>query len=209
MLKAIIFDVGGVLIRTQSRAGREKWATRFDMDSWEFENFVFNGESGRQAQLGQKTFEQHWHWLGRHFNLSKAELAEMRRDFFAGDVLNEPLVAYIKRLRQAGYRTGLLSNFADDARSLWQSKFPFIQYFDGVIISLEVGMLKPDPQIYHLAAKSVGVKPEEALFVDDFIENVEGARRAGMQAIHFSDPQVAQQQLAELTGVPLMNNEQK
>ena len=208
MLKAIIFDVGGVLIRTRSRAGREKWAARFDMDSWDFEGFVFNGESGRQAQLGQKTFEQHWQWLGRHFNLTEAELAEMRQDFFAGDTLNEPLVDYIRRLRQAGYHTGLLSNFADDARLLWQSRFPFIQYFDGVIISSEVGMMKPDPQIYHLAAKCVGVKPEEALFVDDFIENVAGARRAGMQAIHFNDPQAAQQRLVEITGVSAMNNEQ-
>ena len=203
MLKAIIFDVGGVLIRTQSRIGREKWAARFEMDSWDFEGFVFSGESGRQAQLGQKTFEQHWHWLGQYFNLSLTELVEMRRDFFAGDILNEPLVAYTRRLRKAGYRLGLLSNFSDEARSLWQNEFPFIQYFDGVVISSEVGLMKPDPRIYHLAAKSVGVKPKEALFIDDFIENIEGARQVGMQAIHFNDPQLAQQQLTQKTGVTI------
>jgi epoxide hydrolase-like predicted phosphatase len=201
MLKAIIFDVGGVLIRTQSRAGREKWAARLGLDSWAFENFVFNGESGRQAQLGQKTFAAHWRWLGNHFSLDEAGLAEMQRDFFAGDVMNESLVAYVKRLRQAGYRTGLLSNFGDDARHVWTEVYPFIEHFDGLVISAEVGLMKPDPKIYHLAAESVRVKVEEALFVDDFIENIEGAKRVGMQTIHFTDPETVQQQLAALTGV--------
>lgn len=201
MLKAVIFDVGGVLIRTRSRAGRQKWAGRLGMDAWEFENFVFNGESGRQAQLGQKSFEAHWQWLGNYFGLAEAELAQMRRDFFAGDELNQPLVEQVKRLRQAGYRTGLLSNFADDARRLWSEVFPFINYFDGVVISAEVGVMKPDPQIYYLAAERVGVKPEEALFIDDFMENIRGAERVGMQTIHFADPQAAQQKLAEMIGV--------
>ena len=202
MLKAVILDVGGVLIRTYSRAGREKWADKLGIaDSWEFENFVFSGESGQQAQLGQKTFEAHWHWVGQHFDLSEAELDEMRRDFFVGDELNEPLVEHIKRIRKAGYKTGLLSNFADDARWVWTDKFPFIQYFDGIIISYEVGIMKPDPQIYRLALESVGVEPQEAVFVDDFAHNIEGAKRVGMQTIHFTDPILVQQQLAEMTGV--------
>ncbi len=201
MLKAIIFDVGGVFIRTQSRTGREKWAEKFSLDSWEFENFIFSGESGRQAQLGQKTYDVHWAWLGKHFGLDEAGLAEMRRDFFAGDVMNKPLFEHAKRIRQAGYRTGILSNFADDARSLWTDEFPFIHCFDGIIISSEVGLMKPDPKIYQLAVESVNVLPEEALFIDDFIENIKAAQRVGMQTIHFTDPEVVQQQLAEITGV--------
>ena len=201
MLKAVIFDVGGVLIRTQSRAGRERWASRLRLDPWDFENFVFSGESGRLAQLGQKRETEHWQWLREHFRLSETDLLEMRRDFFAGDVLNEPLVAHIERLRQAGYRTGLLSNFMDEARQLWREVYSFINLFDGIVISCEIGLMKPEPQVYYLAAESVGVKPEEALFIDDFIENVEGARRVGMQALHFQEPEALQQQLAELTGV--------
>lgn len=201
MLKAVIFDVGGVLIRTSSRAGREKWAARLGMDAWEFETFVFSGESGYQAQLGQKTTAAHWHWLGDHFKLDKASLANMRHDFFAGDIMNESLVTYIKRLRQAGYRTGLLSNFMDEARRVWTEVYPFIDQFDGIVISAEVGLVKPDPQIYHLAAANVGVDLTEALFIDDFIENIEAAKQLGMQTIHYTDPPAAQQQLVELTGV--------
>lgn len=201
MIKAIIFDVGGVLIRTQSRAGREKWAAKFGMDSWDFENFVFRSESGVQSELGQKSVKEHWQWLAEHFGLTEASLVEMRRDFFGGDVLNEPLVEYVKRLRQAGYRTGILSNFGDNARRIWRKVYPFIENFDGIIISSEVGVMKPDPKIYHLAAESVGVKPAEALFIDDFIQNVEGARAVGMQAIHFTDPELVRQRLIDITGV--------
>ncbi|MBN1218380.1 MAG: HAD family phosphatase [Anaerolineae bacterium] len=200
-LKAIIFDVGGVLIRSHSRVGREKWAARLGLDSREFEDFVFNGESGRQVQLGQKTFEAHWRWLGHHFGLNEVDLAEMRRDFFAGDGLDESLVAYIQRLRQAGYRTGILSNFADDARRVWTEQYPFIEHFDGIVVSSEVGLMKPDPNIYQLAAERVGVKVEQALFVDDFAQNIEGARQVGMQVLHFTDPELARQQLVAITGV--------
>jgi epoxide hydrolase-like predicted phosphatase len=125
----------------------------------------------------------------------------MRRDFFAGDTLNEPLVEHIKRLRLAGYRTGLLSNFTDSARRVWTEVYPFIDYFDGIVISAEVGLMKPDPKIYYLAAESVGVQVTEALFVDDFAENIEGARAVGMLALHFTDPDAAQQELAAITGV--------
>jgi epoxide hydrolase-like predicted phosphatase len=200
-LKAIIFDVGGVLIRTHSRAGREKWAAKFGLDPWEFENFIFSGESGRQAQMGQKTVTTHWRWLGDYFKLDEAGLTEIQADFFAGDALNESLLEYIKRLRQAGYRTGLLSNFGDNARHLWTEVYPFIDYFDGIVISAEVGLMKPDPKIYYLAAESVGVQVTEALFVDDFAENIEGAKAVGMQTLHFTDPDTAQQELAKITGV--------
>jgi epoxide hydrolase-like predicted phosphatase len=201
MVKAVIFDVGGVLIRTQNRLGREKWAAKLGMDSWDFENFVFRSDSGRQSELGQKSVAEHWQWLGQHFGLAESQLTEMRRDFFAGDVLNEPLVAHVRRLRRAGFPTGLLSNFGDNARRLWAETYPFITLFDGVIISSEVGIMKPDPQIYQLAADSVGTMPEDILFIDDFAENTAGASAVGMQTVHYQDPDIARQELTQLTGV--------
>jgi HAD superfamily hydrolase (TIGR01509 family) len=71
------------------------------------------------------------------------------------------------RLRQAGYRTGLLSNFWDSARQFWAEVYPFVENFDDIIISAEVGLMKPDPRVYHLAARRLGVVPAETLFVDD------------------------------------------
>ena len=170
------------------------------MDAREFEDFIFSGDSGRQAQLGQLTAASHWRRLSNHFGLDEAAIIELRRDFFAGDLLDGTLIAYIKRLRQAGYRTGLLSNAPDEARSLLTEDYPIIDNFDGVVISAEVGVMKPNPKIYH-SAESVGVEPAEALFIDDVSENVAGARSVGMQALHFTDAEVVQRQLVELTGV--------
>jgi len=200
-LKAVIFDVGGVLIVSHNRAGRQKWADRLGLDAWDFENFVFSGESGRQAQLGQKSNQAHWRRLGRHFGLNSDELVQLRHDFFAGDHINQPLVDTVQRLRQAGYKTGILSNFGDNARRLWREVYPFIDYFDGIIISAEVKLMKPDARIYRLATDSVGVQPEEAVFIDDFIENIQGAKAIGMDGIHFTDTDTVQQKLGQLTGM--------
>jgi len=201
MLKAVIYDVGGVLIRTHNWVGREKWAAKLGMEADDFEDFVFGGESGQQAQLGHITSAERWSQLGDHFGLGETGIAELRQDFFSGDLLDESLVAYIKRLRQTGYRTGLLSNAPDEARQLLSKDYPIIDDFDGVVISAEVGIMKPHPEIYRLAANGVGVDVTEALFVDDVMENVEGARAVGMQTLHFTDPEVVRQQLIEITGV--------
>jgi epoxide hydrolase-like predicted phosphatase len=74
-------------------------------------------------------------------------------------------------------------------------------HFDSITLSCEEGVMKPDPRIFQVALGRAGVKPEEALFVDDFIENVEGARAVGMSVVHFSDPATARREIAALTGV--------
>jgi putative hydrolase of the HAD superfamily len=203
MLKGIIFDVGGVLIRTQNRTRRDQWATQAGWSGSELEALIFGSESSRQAQLGQKSATTHWQWVGEQLGLDQAGLAILHHEFFAGDALDHSLLAYIGRLRGAGYRTGLLSNIGNDGRQLLTEQYPILDYFDGAVLSAEVGLMKPDPQIYHLAAHRTGVKPEEALFIDDFIENVAGAKAVGMQGIHFTDSDGVRQKLAALTGVAL------
>jgi HAD superfamily hydrolase (TIGR01509 family) len=88
----------------------------------------------------------------------------------------------------------LISNAWSGLRDyIVQQKFE--DAFDGLVISAEVGVMKPKAEVYLLALEQLGVSPGEAVFVDDFIENVEGARSVGMSAIHFRDPESA---LAEL-----------
>jgi HAD superfamily hydrolase (TIGR01509 family) len=60
--------------------------------------------------------------------------------------------------------------------------------------------MKPDPRIYYVALERLGVSPPQAIFVDDFIENVDAARQLGMQGIHFADPERARGQLEEWLG---------
>ena len=185
-IKAVIVDVGGVLIYTHSREFRERWAERLNIEPLDLENLVFNSESGYLSQSGQKSSDEHWQWIGHYFDLNPTDLKIMRNDFFSGDKINETLLSYCCHLQKAGYSLGIISNFFDDARLLWTTRFPILQHFKYVVISSEVGCMKPEPQIYHNILHAIEVKPEEAVFIDDFKENIEGALKVGMRAIHFN-----------------------
>ena len=139
---------------------------------------MFGAENGHAEQLGQWTEDEHWDWVGRRIGLSGDSLARFRRHFFANDALDTDLLAEIDRLRAAGYHLGLLSNAGGGARRIFE-QYGVLNHFDSVTISAEEGVMKPDPRIYRIALARAGVAPEEALFVDDVIENVEAARDAG------------------------------
>ena len=87
------------------------------------------------------------------------------------------------------YKTALLSNAWDDLRQVIAEKWHFEDAFDAMIISAEVGLAKPDPRIFQLALERLGVEADQAIFVDDFERNVEGANALGLHGIQFQTPQ--------------------
>ena len=165
----------------------------------EASELVFGGESGRAAQHGWISDAEHWAFIQRRLELDDATLAQFRRDFFAEDGIDTDLLAYIDRLR-SGYRLGLLSN-ATAARGRFFNESGIADHFDAITISGEEGVMKPDERIYRIALGRLNVKPNEAIFVDDFSENVAAARVLGMTGVHFTDPQQARRELMILTGV--------
>lgn len=200
-LKAVIFDFGGVLVRTRSQHLREAWEQRLGLPAGGASAVVFGGENGRATQLGQISDAEHWRQIRETLGLTEAELTEFRRDFFAEDILDADLLAYVDRLAAAGLHVGLLSNAADNARTVFGQKYGILEHFQSVTISAEEGVMKPDPRIFRIALARAGAAPEEAIFVDDFAENVAGAQAVGMIGVHFSDPDVARRRLIALTGV--------
>jgi putative hydrolase of the HAD superfamily len=184
MIKALIFDFGGVLVRTEDWSGRRRWETRLGLAERALDAAVFNSQVSRRASRGEVTVAEVWADVARALKLDAAQLDECRRDFWAGDKLDVDLVALVASLRPR-YKTAILSNAWNDARENFTRLFGLDRAFDQMIISAEEGVTKPDPRAYLLAAERLGVQPEEAVFVDDFIENVEGARAVGMQAIHY------------------------
>jgi len=196
MIKGVIFDIGGVLLRTHDQSGRRKWETRLGLESGELAYLVFDSELGRQAQLGHVSLEEVWAWVRTRFDLPPAELATLKHDFWSGDRLDRELCGYIRGLR-ADYRTAMLSNnWARDGRVMAE-KIGIADCFDAFVTSAEIGVMKPDPRIYQVALERLGVSPAEAVFVDDFVENVDAARRLGMGAVHFVDPDQTREQLDE------------
>jgi putative hydrolase of the HAD superfamily len=110
------------------------------------------------------------------------------------------MVAAVKRAKAAGVRTGLLSNSMGTGR---YDREAFPQMFDGVVISGEVGLHKPQPEIFKLASERVGLPPHECVFVDDLRENCDGAEAIGMTAILHRGAQTTIPELERLLDVEL------
>jgi HAD superfamily hydrolase (TIGR01509 family) len=155
---------------------------------------VFESETSRKASVGAISEAEHWEAVARRLKRT-GETTALREEFFAGDVVDRALLDFIRFLRPR-WKTGLISNAWTGLRG-YIAEQKFDDAFDGLVISAEVGVMKPKAQIYLLALEQLGVSPNEALFVDDFIENVEGARAVGMSAIHFKEPEQALQQIKE------------
>ncbi len=196
-IRAVIWDLGGVLARTRDQAPRQQLAARLGLGLDELYHLVFNSESALQAAVGKKTIREHWEQVGKVLGLPAGEIAGVERDFFAGDFVDMELVAYIRTLRPR-YKTGLLSNAYDDLRPLMENEWHIADAFDAMVISAEVGITKPDPAIYRIALDRLDVLPQEAVFIDDFLRNVEGARALDMHAIHFQGVDQARLELEQL-----------
>lgn len=111
----------------------------------------------------------------------------------------EPMYEVLRRAREAGVRTCLLSNS-------WGNSYPrerFAELFDGVVISGEVGLRKPDPKIFTHALDLIGLRPDECAFVDDIEHNVRAAERLGIVGVHHVDAVTTVARLEELLGVSL------
>lgn len=119
---------------------------------------------------------------------------------FAGMRPDLPMVDAVRRAKAAGVRTGLVSNSLGEGR-YDRSQFP--ELFDGVVISGEVGMQKPQPEIYALGAERAGLPASECVFVDDLRENCEGADAVGMAAVLHRGAETTLPRLEELLGVSL------
>ena len=119
---------------------------------------------------------------------------------FAGMRPLPEMVQAVRGVRAGGLRTGLVSN--SWSVDHYDRKL-LAELFDEVVISAEVRMHKPEPEIYLLAAKQLGVRPQACLFVDDLRENCEGAEAVGITAIRHVDPEQTIARLARLTGIEL------
>jgi putative hydrolase of the HAD superfamily len=119
---------------------------------------------------------------------------------FVGMSPDEEMLSAVRDLRRQGVHTGLISNS-------WSvdhyDRDLLADLFEVVVISAEVQLHKPQPEIYLLAAKRLGVEPKACLFVDDLRENCEGAEEVGMTAIRHRDTEGTRERLAELTGISL------
>lgn len=183
-IKAVIFDVGGVLIRTHDWSRRRYWETHLGLPPGGTDAIVFHSEVGQKAQRGELTDEDLWHWIGEELRLGD-KLEQFRSDFWAGDRLDEELVEFIRNLRPA-YQTAIISNATDALLTNVTSVYPMADAFDLIVGSAYERTMKPDAPIYQRTLERLGRKPEEVVFVDDAPANIATARELGWNAILFA-----------------------
>jgi putative hydrolase of the HAD superfamily len=185
MKRAIVFDFGGVLMKTSDYAYRHQWDDRLGLPRGSVERVVHGSESWRLAQLGQVTLADYWQDVARQLDLSPDALAALQHDYFAGDMLDEALIAYIQQLRAAGHPVALLSNDSPALREKLQY-LGIASLFDPLVISGDIGYMKPAPQAYQAVLDALQLPAHQAVFIDDMPANIAGAQAVGMHAIHYT-----------------------
>jgi len=198
-IRAVFFDFGGVIMRTEYQAPRQKLAERFNMDYDEMDRAVFGSDSARRASVGEITEEAHWAAILKRFKQPASEMQAFRDHFFGGDVVDRKLVEYIRSLR-GEFHTGLISNAWSGLRE-FITKEKLIDLFDTVIIAAEIGVTKPSAKIYEVALDQAKVRAGDAVFVDDMPINIEACEKVGMKGILFNDPEKSLSRLDQLLKV--------
>jgi epoxide hydrolase-like predicted phosphatase len=195
--KAILWDLGGVILRTEDWEPRHRLDEMLNLPTGEIYKLVFESDVSRKASIGEATNDDIWMWLGEQLELTSEELAHVRDEFWSGDQIDKNLTRFI-RTHQTGTKMGLLSNGWPSTRRFLEERWHIADIFEDVIISAEVGLAKPDRRIYQLALDRLGVKAEQTIFIDDFGENIQGARAVGIHGIHFQEPQSVLDELKDL-----------
>jgi len=184
-VRAIVFDIGGVLLRTDSPEPRRRLEEAHGLAPGGAAKLVFDSPMGQAAQRGEVTTATLWHWVQQELKLDEVGMADFYRQFWAGDGLNESLMAFIRRLRPA-YKTGIISNATDNLLELITHAYPIADAFDVIVGSAIEQVVKPDPRIYQRCLERLGILPEEAIFIDDFAHNIAGARAVGMAGLLYT-----------------------
>ena len=202
-LEAVIFDYGEVLsgppdpqahhnllqIAGVAEEAFEKsyWAHRLDYDA-----DILNGQTYWQT-VARDT--------GVHFTAEQIGRL-LEQDAIMWMNLNPAMLAWIPRIKQAGFRLGILSNMGDGVLDYLRPRFPWLAQFDHLTWSCELGVVKPDPAIYLHTVKKLNVSPDRALFIDNLKKNIVGAEAIGLHAALFENPEQLQNDLAR-RGFPL------
>lgn len=191
-LRAVVFDYGMVLTGPPNPAAHGElvritglpidrfeslyWADRHAYDEGKLTGIgfwqKFLREAGLDERLGQSTVE---------------DLNQLDAGMWTTQ--NAAMVAWQEKVKARGLLTAILSNIGDNVLASVEREFGWINRFDVLVWSYQLRIAKPDPAIYRHTLERLGTAPEETLFLDDKLVNIDAARALGIQAIQFSTPE--------------------
>jgi 2-haloacid dehalogenase len=194
----VVFDLGGVLIDWDPR---NLYRKLFAGDEAAMEHFlatVCTPDWNERQDAGRLFAEAEAELIARHPD--KAALIRAwgaRFDEMIPGALEES-VAVLEELKNRGTPLYALSNWSTETFAPQQRRFPFLAWFDGIVISGEEGVIKPDPRIFELLLRRYALVPEQTVFIDDNPDNATAAHALGLHGIHFCSAVTLRRELATL-----------
>jgi putative hydrolase of the HAD superfamily len=171
-------------MKTMDYAPRLAWDDRLGLPHGSVERVVHNIGTWRQAQTGQLPVEDYWQDVAATLKLDGADLAALRRDFYAGDRLDAALVGLLRQYRADGFQVALLSNDSTELDAKLQA-LGISDLFDPLVISAHIGVMKPDARAYEVTLARLGRPAPETIFVDDMPANIAAAGALGIHALRY------------------------
>jgi putative hydrolase of the HAD superfamily len=189
-IQAVIFDFGGVLYHLPDRSWMMRWKHVMNIkDESALLTMLASPNESKflmDILVGKLDEDELWDRFARDLKIKPVLMQRIRRSFMSKRRLNKPLAAFLSGLRES-YKTAILSNAGSDARRIFTEVYEFHKIVDEMIISAEERVAKPDQRIYEIAAGRLEIEPQEAVFVDDFPENIAAAQDFGMHAVLFQN----------------------
>lgn len=182
----VIFDFGGVLVRWQPEAVIAGFYAD-DVLRERVRAAVFSHPDWLDIDRGTLIEDTAIERFAARMDRPAAEMRELMRHIKDSLTPLPDSVAILNELAQRGVPLYGLSNMSAPIFALLRSRYDHWDRFRGVVISGEVGLVKPEPEIFHHIAQRYGLIPAETVFIDDHLPNIESARRLGFRTIHFAD----------------------
>ena len=201
-IDAVIFDLGNVLVAVDEGRAAGRLAARVAKTRQHIEEYAGNTPHAAQLALGKLTRQQFFEIIVRDlsFTGTYAEFAGIWSEIFTPI---EPMIAFATALKSHVRRRLVLSNTNAIHMDYIMQHYAFMKDFDALVLSHEVNLLKPDVAIYQHALSKHGLKAEQTIFIDDLADNVESARRVGLRAIQFQNPEQVRAEFIKLGVLPV------
>jgi 2-haloacid dehalogenase len=196
-ITTVVFDLGGVLIDWDPRhLYRQLFSDPQEMEV--FLRDVVSPDWNAQQDAGRTWVEATAELLERHPDHEEMIRAYTERwaDMLAGPI--EGTVDILRDVRDRGHRVYALTNWSAETFPRALGMFPFLDWFEGIVVSGTERLTKPDPEIWHRLVARYAIEPTQAVYIDDMPHNAEVAAELGFHAIRFEDPAQLRARLVEL-----------
>lgn len=181
-MKNIIFDIGNVLLDFQPEEFLRKHFSESVMG--DLMTIVFSSDEWVNLEIGTITIEDAIQSLSHAHPHYHNELIFFLKNWTYMMVANQEMIDIVYQLKSKGYKLYILSNFPAEGIDIIMEKYSFFHLFDGAVISAKEKLVKPEEKIYQLLLDRYSLIPNESVFIDDLLSNVNTARRLGIHGIY-------------------------